>query len=148
MVAPDYEFRSLEVQEFKSWGVGFKIVCCFQGFHLQINGTVNKNVNFILIFILLNILFQHLVGIDDNDIINLFFMRKYKFILIFSLSVFGISLSFSQDWRGFTTGNYAGINSLFLQPANIVDSRFVVDCNLLSTDLSLGNNYYYIKWIQ
>src|SRR5271157_3802159 len=73
-------------------------------------------------------------------------MKKIKFLLISLLLLSSVSISFSQDWLGYSTSNYAGINSIFLQPANVVDSRYVVDFNILATDISFGNNYYYLKW--
>ncbi len=46
-----------------------------------------------------------------------------------------------QHWLGYSSSNYAGTNSLFLNPANVVDSRFKVYLNLAGNDLFAINNY-------
>lgn len=42
---------------------------------------------------------------------------------------------------GYSGGNYAGVNSLVLNPAGIVDSRFKVDIALTGVNAYVGNNY-------
>ena len=64
-------------------------------------------------------------------------MRKL-YSLTASLLLFFVS--FSQELPGFRAGNYAGVNSVFFNPANIVDSRFRYDFNLLTFSSSIGNN--------
>jgi len=49
-----------------------------------------------------------------------------------------------QDFSGFHTGGWAGVNALFINPANVVDSRFKVDINLLSVHSELTNNFMYV----
>lgn len=51
----------------------------------------------------------------------------------------------SQDFIGFTTGNYSGVNSLQFNPAGIADSRFKVDIALFGFSTYVGNNYIGIK---
>lgn len=46
----------------------------------------------------------------------------------------------AQDYAGFRTGNYTGVNGVFFNPANIADSRYRWDLNLVAAGVSLGNN--------
>jgi len=59
-----------------------------------------------------------------------------NFLFLFA----GTQLS-AQDFLGISTGNYAGITGVMLQPASIVDSRFKFDINLFSTGINYSNNY-------
>lgn len=47
----------------------------------------------------------------------------------------------AQDFSGYSTGSWAGINSLHVNPANVVDSRFKVDINLFMINGFVGNNF-------
>lgn len=47
---------------------------------------------------------------------------------------------FAQDYTGYRTGNYTGVNSVFFNPANIADSRYRWDVNLISVNALGGNN--------
>ena len=47
-----------------------------------------------------------------------------------------------QSFGGFLTENYAGVNSVIVNPANIVDSRFRVDINLVGMSAFVSNDYY------
>lgn len=47
---------------------------------------------------------------------------------------------FSQDFPGYRSGNYTGVNSVFFNPANIADSRYRFDFNLLSASTIVANN--------
>lgn len=64
-----------------------------------------------------------------------------------SLSILGIVIFSSaittkaQEFLGYSSSNYAGINSVFLQPAAVVDSRFIVDINLVGGSTTFSNNY-------
>jgi outer membrane protein OmpA-like peptidoglycan-associated protein len=58
-------------------------------------------------------------------------------ILLLSLS----KIASAQDYLGLATGNYAGINGIMLQPANVADNRYKLDLNLVSTNFSFQNNY-------
>lgn len=49
-------------------------------------------------------------------------------------------VGFSQDYSGYRTGNYGGVNSVFFNPANIADSRYRWDVNLVSVSALGGNN--------
>lgn len=46
----------------------------------------------------------------------------------------------AQDFPGYRAGNYTGVNGAFFNPANIADSRYRWDFNLLSISTSVGNN--------
>ncbi len=46
----------------------------------------------------------------------------------------------AQDFAGFRTGNYNGVNGVFFNPANIADSRYRFDLNLFSLNAVVGNN--------
>src|SRR5690606_757498 len=75
------------------------------------------------------------------------FMRKilqYCYYNIFFLIVLlkGFSTVEAQSYIGFLTDNYAGINSVIVNPANIVDSRFQTDINLFGISAFGGNDYY------
>lgn len=49
--------------------------------------------------------------------------------------------SFSQEFPGYSMGNYSGIHGVYLQPASIADSRYKVDVNLIGMHLLMGNTY-------
>lgn len=49
-----------------------------------------------------------------------------------------------QDMLGLTTGNYAGSNSIYLNPAFIANNRVKMDINLISVGAFLQNNYLYL----
>ena len=46
----------------------------------------------------------------------------------------------AQDFLGLSTGNYAGVTGVMLQPASIVDSRHKFDINLVSISANFDNN--------
>ncbi len=47
----------------------------------------------------------------------------------------------SQDFLGLSTGNYAGITGVHIQPASIADSRYMFDINLSSVSLGFKSNF-------
>jgi hypothetical protein len=51
-------------------------------------------------------------------------------------------VSNAQSFFGFQHDNYAGVNAVMSNPANIVDSRFRTDINIFSGDVNLTNSYY------
>lgn len=67
--------------------------------------------------------------------------NKYKIIIFFVL-INGFYHLGAQSYIGFLTDNYAGINSVIVNPANIVDSRFQTDINLMGVSAFGGNDYY------
>lgn len=48
----------------------------------------------------------------------------------------------AQSFFGIQHDNYAGVNAVMSNPANIVDSRFRTDINLISGDINFTNSYY------
>ncbi|MFV0565554.1 MAG: DUF5723 family protein [Flavobacteriaceae bacterium] len=48
----------------------------------------------------------------------------------------------AQSYLGYLTDNYSGVNSVIANPANITDSRFKADINLVGIS-AFGNNDYY-----
>ena len=56
------------------------------------------------------------------------------------LFIFISTASFAQDFSGYRSGNYTGVNGVFFNPANIADSRYRWDFNLFSISTSFGNN--------
>lgn len=65
-----------------------------------------------------------------------FLLRK----MIVPAFLLGSLFSFSQDYTGYRTGNYTGVNGVFFNPANIADSRYRWDVNLVSVSVLGGNN--------
>jgi hypothetical protein len=65
---------------------------------------------------------------------------KYKifFILLSSTTVF------SQNFLGLSTSNYAGTNTLHINPANVSDSRHKIFVNLSGVGLDIHNNA--VRW--
>lgn len=63
-------------------------------------------------------------------------MKRYFafFLLIFSQT------SFAQDFPGYRTGNYTGVNGVFFNPANIADNHYKWDVNLFSLNTYVGND--------
>lgn len=55
------------------------------------------------------------------------------------------SLAYSQSYIGFLTDNYSGVHSVISNPANIVDSRFKLDVNLVGVNTFLANDYYKVS---
>lgn len=66
-------------------------------------------------------------------------MKKITLVLLFILSSFCVK---AQSYVGFLTDNYSGVNSVISNPANITDSRFKLDINLVGSSFLAGNDYY------
>ena len=62
------------------------------------------------------------------------------FIILIAATVHG------QSYIGFGTDNYNGVHGLISNPANIVDSRFKTDINLIGVSGLIGNDYYSAKF--
>jgi hypothetical protein len=73
----------------------------------------------------------------------------YHFVLpFFSIPVILAAFAktgFAQDYIGLSSSNYAGIQSVSLQPASIADSRLKWELNLFSIDVNYNNNFFYVK---
>ncbi|MEP7259459.1 MAG: DUF5723 family protein [Flavitalea sp.] len=64
-------------------------------------------------------------------------MKKFALIPILLMMIAAAS---AQDFPGYRTGNYTGVNGVFYNPANIADSRYNFDINLISFNSLIGNN--------
>ena len=63
-----------------------------------------------------------------------------KCFLVTIMLIVSISVK-SQSYIGFLTDNYSGVNSVIANPANIADSRFKTDINLIGASAFLANDY-------
>ncbi len=52
----------------------------------------------------------------------------------------------SQSYIGFLTDNYSGVHGVISNPANIVDSRFKTDINLIGASAFAGNDYFGVNF--
>jgi hypothetical protein len=64
-------------------------------------------------------------------------MKQLFLFLILCASATGL---LAQDFSGYRSGNYTGVNGVFFNPASIADSRYKVDFNLFSASGYVGNN--------
>lgn len=65
-----------------------------------------------------------------------------KNLLLTTITFLSFLTSKSQSYFGYLNDNYSGVHSVINNPANIVDSRFNTDINLVSVSYLLTNNYY------
>lgn len=70
---------------------------------------------------------------------------KKKFFFIFILVSCQLISVNAQESFGIVSSNYAGINSLAINPGNISGSKLFLDINLFYADLFIQNNYLYIN---
>ena len=63
-------------------------------------------------------------------------------ILLSAALLFGTCTASAQSYQGFLTDNYSGVHGLISNPANITDSRFKTDVNLVGVSTFFGNDYY------
>ncbi|WP_103865553.1 OmpA family protein [Aquimarina sp. I32.4] len=68
-----------------------------------------------------------------------------RFLPVVMLLLYGVSAK-SQSYIGFLTDNYSGVHSVISNPANIVDSRFKTDINLVGVSSFVGNDYYGLNY--
>jgi hypothetical protein len=70
---------------------------------------------------------------------------RYKIICIWSVFLgFPNAESFAQDMLGTVLGNYAGVNSVQLNPSALHNSKTYFDFELIGADLFVQNNYLYM----
>ncbi|MEP5340362.1 MAG: DUF5723 family protein [Algibacter sp.] len=62
--------------------------------------------------------------------------------IITCLIILGSFYAKAQSYIGFLTDNYSGVTSVIANPANIVDSRFKTDINLVGASIFAANDYY------
>jgi outer membrane protein OmpA-like peptidoglycan-associated protein len=66
-------------------------------------------------------------------------MKKITLLFLLMLSSF---ITQAQSYIGFLTDNYSGVHGVISNPANIVDSRFKTDINLIGAGVFGVNDYY------
>lgn len=71
-------------------------------------------------------------------------MKKNLRLLLILLTISSSSI-FAQDFMGYRQSNYSGVSGGDLNPANIADSRFVVDVTLGAASMSAYNNHIYFN---
>jgi hypothetical protein len=69
-------------------------------------------------------------------------MKRAIFTLLF---VFVFGSAYTQYMRGFINSNYAGIQGVFFNPANLADSRSRLEFDVLSGYLDANNNHINVK---
>lgn len=69
-------------------------------------------------------------------------MFKHTLFALFTLGTFTMS---AQSYIGFLNDNYSGVHGLISNPANIVDTRFKTDINLVGVSALVGNDYFGAK---
>ncbi|MGH2642936.1 MAG: DUF5723 family protein [Chitinophagaceae bacterium] len=74
-----------------------------------------------------------------------YFYHIFLFFSVSTLLICFVEKSSAQDYLGLSSGNYAGIAGVSLQPASIADSRLKWDLNLFSIDVNYNNNFFYVK---
>ncbi len=68
-----------------------------------------------------------------------------RFLLISLIYILCLNLSSGQERLGLSLENYAGINSVSLNPANAFMSPHKWDINILSSNVFFENNYAFLK---
>ncbi len=68
-----------------------------------------------------------------------------KRIIVSSILLLSFYHSYSQSYIGYLTDNYSGVHGVISNPANIADSRFKADINLVSVSGFGGNDYFGIN---
>jgi len=66
-------------------------------------------------------------------------MKKYILNILILISTFCVN---AQSYIGYLTDNYSGVNGVVSNPANIVDSRFKTDINLIGASVFGTNDFY------
>ncbi len=69
-----------------------------------------------------------------------------KKLFLMSFVLLAMTSVKSQSYIGFLTDNYSGVHGVINNPANIVDSRFKTDINLVGASAFLGNDYYGVNF--
>lgn len=69
-------------------------------------------------------------------------MISKSVVVVLLLTVVCRITAFSQSFAGYGYDNYAGVNSMILNPSSIADSRYKVNVNIFSISALAGNNAY------
>ena len=72
-------------------------------------------------------------------------MKNLNYILLVLLILIISTHSKAQSYIGHSVDNYSGIHGLTSNPANVVDSRFKADINLVSASVFGGSDYFGIN---
>lgn len=66
--------------------------------------------------------------------------------LFFTITLFCLvpAKGSSQEALGIVNSNYTGVNSLWINPANVANSRNSISINLLAGDLFVNSNYIFV----
>ncbi|PCE63275.1 DUF5723 family protein [Sediminicola luteus] len=70
-------------------------------------------------------------------------MKKFLTPVLFFCMLHGL---LAQSYTGFLTDNYSGVHGLIANPANIADSRFKTDINLIGVSALGGNDLYSVRF--
>lgn len=70
-------------------------------------------------------------------------MKKITLFIASIMMIIGSSTA--QDVLGYMNSNYSGVTGTDINPANVVDSRYKVDVNLLGLSFAAYNNYVGLK---
>lgn len=68
-----------------------------------------------------------------------------KFLLV-ALTIAGIYSVKAQSYLGYFSDNYSGTQGLLYNPANVADSPYKIDINLVSGSVFASNDYYGVKF--
>lgn len=69
---------------------------------------------------------------------------KKIFTLLLAFACY-VNSSNAQRYFGIANSNYAGINGLYINPANIADNRLKLDLQLVSSNAAINQNYGFIQ---
>lgn len=72
---------------------------------------------------------------------SFFSVRQQKRLLLILCFICHASVSFGQHLLGISSSNYAGTNTLYLNPASVADARYKLYFNLVTFDQFVINNY-------
>jgi len=72
-------------------------------------------------------------------------MKKLDYLFIVLIICFFNMATYAQSYFGYTFDNYSGIHGVIINPANIVDSPFKADINLVSGSFFGGSDYLSIN---
>lgn len=69
------------------------------------------------------------------------FLKKATLFLALSSA----GLSYGQDFLGYSSSNYAGVQGLFSNPALIAENRYAVDVNVIGLDFGFSNDFLELR---
>ncbi len=71
-----------------------------------------------------------------------------KNIVLVALTITGIYSLKAQSYLGYFSDNYSGTQGLLYNPANVADSPYKIDINLVSGSVFGSNDYYGVKFTE